>query len=139
MAEGHGGYRQPANPAPVSGPGPMSQRTDGGPGDPQPQRWVPTSDYGGATEMQEVQQGAPMAGQMQAVPLDAPTQRPDEPITAGAPFGPGPGPREAGPDPANVPAPEAVDAVAATIRAAYAAYPSPQLAAMMDYLESQGR
>jgi hypothetical protein len=29
-------------------------------------------------------------------PLFAPTERPDEPITAGAPFGPGPGP---GPQP----------------------------------------
>lgn len=26
------------------------------------------------------------------LPLDAPTQRPDEPVTAGAPYGPGPGP-----------------------------------------------
>jgi hypothetical protein len=28
--EGRGGYRQPNNPAPVSGPGALSQRTDGG-------------------------------------------------------------------------------------------------------------
>jgi hypothetical protein len=27
-------------------------------------------------------------------PLFAPTERPDEPITAGAPFGPGPGPTQ---------------------------------------------
>ena len=27
----HGGYRTPSNPAPVSGPGSLSQRTDGGP------------------------------------------------------------------------------------------------------------
>jgi len=26
-----GGYREPSNPAPVSGPGALSQRTDGGP------------------------------------------------------------------------------------------------------------
>lgn len=28
---GHGGYRAPAQPAAVSGPGQLSQRTDGGP------------------------------------------------------------------------------------------------------------
>lgn len=31
-----------------------------------------------------------------AMPLTAPSQRPDEPITAGAPFGAGPGPTAAG-------------------------------------------
>lgn len=31
MTEGRGGYRRPTNPAPVSGPGELSQRTDGGP------------------------------------------------------------------------------------------------------------
>ena len=30
MANGRGGYRQPSNPAPVSGPGALSKRTDGG-------------------------------------------------------------------------------------------------------------
>jgi hypothetical protein len=33
---------------------------------------------------------ADMSGEM--TPLFAPTQRPDEPLTAGAPFGDGPGP-----------------------------------------------
>lgn len=43
-------------------------------------------------------QGAPQGDPMQeaplppVVPLDAPTQRPDEPVTAGMPFGDGPGP-----------------------------------------------
>ena len=31
MAEQHGGKRTPRNPAPVSGPGRLSRRTDGGP------------------------------------------------------------------------------------------------------------
>ncbi len=136
MADGRGGYQKPRNPAPVSGPGAMSKRTDGGPSDPQPQRWVPTDDYGGATEMAEIQGQAPMAGQAkpQITRLNAPSERPDEPVTAGAPFGPGPGPRV----PQEPPAPQE-DAVAATVRAAYAAYPSPQMAILMDYLESQGR
>jgi len=32
----------------------------------------------------------------QITPLDAPTERPDEPVTAGAPSGPGPGPEALG-------------------------------------------
>ena len=46
MADKWGGYRQPTNPAPVSGPGMLSQRTDGGaidgmtpPANRQPQRY----------------------------------------------------------------------------------------------------
>jgi hypothetical protein len=35
----------------------------------------------------------PQASGPSVIPLDAPSQFPDEPITAGAPFGPGPGPR----------------------------------------------
>lgn len=122
-----GGYRKPAHPAPVSGPGALSQRTDGGPG--QPVRNVTGLGYGDAQAFRTQQQGAPMAqGQgpgpalmspmgpgpqgppqqgppgpptgapAPVVPLHAPTQFPGEPITAGAPFGPGPGraPAQAG-------------------------------------------
>ena len=32
MPNGHGGYRKPEHPAPASGPGRLSKRTDGGPG-----------------------------------------------------------------------------------------------------------
>lgn len=35
----------------------------------------------------------------QVVPLDAPTQRPGEPLTAGLPHGPGPGPEALGVQP----------------------------------------
>jgi hypothetical protein len=113
MAE-QGGYRKPSNPAPVSGPGSLSQRTDGGPG--QPVREVPAAYYGERQEMRDIQGGAQMAqGSMPTgsptmpsngmtppaapvslgqgiTPLTDPTERPDEPITAGAPLGPGPGP-----------------------------------------------
>lgn len=81
MANGWGGYREPTNAAPVSGPGAKSQRTDG------PLRGsVPAPDAGAA--------GSQMAGPdlSQIVPMGAPSTRPDEPITAGAPFGEGPGP-----------------------------------------------
>jgi hypothetical protein len=107
MADGHGGYRKPSNPAPVSGPSSMSRRTDGRQG----ARYMSGGSYGEGQDMMDLQTSAPMsetrtsAPRMQAptaapssamapqmVPLSAPTQRPNEPVTAGSPFGPGPGP-----------------------------------------------
>ena len=106
MAEQQGGYRRPSNPAPVSGPGALSRRTDG-----QGARYMAGGGYGEGQEMMDLQTSAPMSkapeqprpsrarGTGQAMqetprptPLFAPSERPDEPITAGAPFGPGPGP-----------------------------------------------
>jgi hypothetical protein len=97
----------------------MSQRTDGGPASKQAQRYISgMPNYGDGQELANLQASAPMAqtgvqakslapsqvaqaasqgGQQQAmpqqqvVPLTAPTQRPDEPVTAGAASGPGPG------------------------------------------------
>lgn len=133
MADGHGGYRRPENPAPVSGPGKFSQRTDGGPE--QPMRYVPGMPYGEGQELMDIQHGAPMAEAAgpQMIPFHAPTERPDEPITHGAPIGAGPGP-EALP----VGAPDD-DKVAAVVRAAYANYPSPQLSALVAQLDAEGR
>jgi len=112
---GKGGYQAPANPAPVSGPGSLSRRTDGGPGSRQAQRYVANMpNYGDGQDMMDIQGGAPMAAtpsptpvsasqmaqnaQQQAqpqgqpvTPLSAPTARPNEPVTAGAALGPGPG------------------------------------------------
>ena len=135
MANGHGGYRRPENPAPVSGPGKFSKRTDGGPGDTQPIRYVPGMEYGGGQELMDLQSGAPMAaeGAPPRVAFDAPTERPDEPVTHGAPFGAG-----AGPEVLAVGAPED-DKVAAILRAAYANYPSPQLSALVAQLDAEGR
>jgi len=96
----HGGYRRPANPAPVSGPGALSKRTDGR----QPVSDLPDAKYGENAAFREAQQGAPMSqtpGQASPglmpnlsgiVPMNAPTQRPDEPLTAGLSGGPGAGP-----------------------------------------------
>lgn len=93
MANGHGGYRKPANPAPVSGPGSMSQRTDGGPG--QPVRDLPNARYGENKDFRADQQGAPMQTQgpdlSQIVPMGADSTRPEEPVTAGIDSGPGMG------------------------------------------------
>ena len=104
MAE-QGGYRRPENPAPVSGPGALSQRTDGG----QPARYMSGGQYGEGQELMELQTSAPMSkgpkvpaprpsagsrrpsgGGGELTSLFAPTERPMEPLTAGAPFGPGP-------------------------------------------------
>ncbi len=112
MAE-QGGKRTPRNPAPVSGPGRLSRRTDGGPA--QVNAQMTGMAYGDNEDFMQRQEGAPMSaspksrgaarvpqgfpmGAMSAiggggaVPLFSETQRPDEPVTAGAPFGPGAGP-----------------------------------------------
>ena len=87
----------PSNPAPVSGPGALSQRTDGGPGDKQPIRDVPGGAYGEGKEMREIQAGADMYAQPEnpAPPMPGgmfdPSGKPDEPITSGINMGPGPG------------------------------------------------
>ena len=113
---GKGGYQAPARPAVQSGPGALSQRTDGGPASKQAMRYVSgMPNYGDGTDMMQIQSGAPMAAtpspqptspaqmaqaaqqQSQPVtPLTAPTQRPNEPVTAGAASGPGVGPEALG-------------------------------------------
>ena len=98
MAE-HGGYRQPSNPAAVSNPGAGSARTDGRP----QQMDLPDAKYGEAQNFQEIQQGASLGsgpaptsggGAMPATmptPLGDPSASPDQPVTAGADAGAGPG------------------------------------------------
>jgi hypothetical protein len=102
---GRGGYQRPSNPAPVSGPGSLSRRTDGGPGQAaQGIKSLPNAGYGESKEFRNIQQGAPMANSKAqpkpAMPkvtgLGAPTERPNEPITSGIPMGPGPGPEALG-------------------------------------------
>lgn len=100
----------PQNPAGVSGPGPLSRRTDGGAA--QALQKLPDAKYGENAQFQSLQQGAALsaspgpAGQaepfdlnnlppnpaaQQVVPLSAPSQRPNEPVTNGAALGPGAG------------------------------------------------
>lgn len=113
----------PQTPAGVSGPGALSKRTDGGPA--QALRDLPDAKYGENSQFQALQQGAslsatpgpqgqaqpmqggnpqglppnPAAGQV--TPLSAPTGRPNEPVTAGASMGAGPGPEALGNQPAQ--------------------------------------
>jgi hypothetical protein len=92
-----GGYRQPNNPAPTSGPGALSQRTDGGAteGMTQPQKQYTGFGYGQNKGLAEQQSGAPLAGSgipgFNFTPLDAPTERPNQPVTAGIDLGEGGG------------------------------------------------
>lgn len=102
----------PANPSPASGPGALSKRTDGGPA--QKLRTLPDAQYGEAATYMDLQRQAPLAqstapgqgqpsggpqsgGAPSVIPLNAPTTRPGEPVTAGSNFGPGPGPEILGP------------------------------------------
>jgi len=116
-----GGLRRPAKPAPVSGPGALSKRTDGGPT--QGARYMRGGQYGEGQEMMWLQQAAPMAARpkparpttpmptaVPITPLGAPTQRPDEPLTTGNPFGPG-----AGPEVLSTPQPKRLSEVFAQI------------------------
>lgn len=92
MAE-RGGYRAPSNPAPVSGPGALSQRTDGNPA--QGAKYIPGLPYGEGQQTYANQVAAPMQGDNFAVDMPtelmAPTTRPTEPVTAGIDMGDGPG------------------------------------------------
>ncbi len=67
----------------------------------------------------------------QVTPLDAPTERPDEPVTAGVPLGPGPGPEALGP----LGAPGSPDDEVMALRAAYAAYPSEELRQILERID----
>jgi hypothetical protein len=96
MADNRGGYQQPTNPAPVSGPGALSQRTDGGAteGMTQPVQEYSGLPYGQNKSLNDSQGASSMAGDPFKSPLldlMAPSTRPDEPITAGINSGPGGG------------------------------------------------
>ena len=130
MARRRGGYQRPANPAPVSGPGALSQRTDGG---------VPTTlptggDYGDRKALAEQQSAAPMTPRQGAAAgggatgrpapgsqfggsAFSPTQRPGEPMTAGTDWGAG----------AGAPKPMLPEDPYTVARALYALSPTPEL------------
>lgn len=112
---GKGGYQAPSKPAPASNPGAGSRRTDGGLE--QKLRDLPDADYGENAEFVNSQRAAPLAQvpvthapspsgggaggpdlMSMATPINAPSARPNEPVTAGAAIGPG-----AGPDALNLP------------------------------------
>jgi hypothetical protein len=107
----------------------MSRRTDGGVASKQAQRYISgMPNYGDGQDLANLQAQAPMSAsgvqgqkmtpsqiaqaasngqsqaqqaQMNVTPLSAPTQRPNEPVTAGSPLGAGPGPEALGIHPAQ--------------------------------------
>jgi hypothetical protein len=84
-----GGYRQPNNPAPVSGPGMLSARTDGGAieGMSQPVQQYTGGTYGQNKALREQQSAESMYATPElptAIELSAPTNYPNEDISTGA-------------------------------------------------------
>ena len=148
MANQHGGYRQPANPAPVSGPGQLARRTDGGP----QQTTVPMTGmgYGENADFNDIQSSAPLAAApsvsnmrarkssptnpgVAATPLFSPTALPDEPVTAGSPVGPGPGP-----SPLPPAAPNSGPSMVDTIRKIYSITGDARLGSILAVAERRG-
>jgi hypothetical protein len=97
--------------------------------------------YGEASEQMRAQQAVPMGSAPTDTPprvtpgslgaFNRPTERPNEPVTAGASFGPGRTPTTAF-------APPIEDAVVTELRALYSAYPSDELADMLDSYIREG-
>ena len=141
MANGHGGHRTPSRPAQVSGPGKFSRRTDGGPAH-QQAKYISGLEHGAGQEAMAVQRAAPLAAAPEiegapidlsgVVPMGAPTNRPDEPVTAGAPMGPGPGPEAlSGPFLALPP-----DVFAEAARRFWVAHPSRESLRMLEMVDT---
>lgn len=82
--------------------------------------------------------GEPQPTPVNVVPLDAPTQNPNEPVTAGAPFGPGPGPEALGPA-AQAMMGRPNDTVRQEVAALYRVNPNPDLLRLIELLDRQGR
>ena len=149
MAENRGGMRPTApqnNPANISATGGAGQSGT------QPARYMSGLTYGQGQAQMAQQTAAPMAGnpvaaarpmtaapQMpQVVALDAPTQRPDVPVTTGIDEGPGAG-SEALTLPASVPQTQP-DSSARLIQALYLQDPSNEdVRRMLEYLSAEGR
>lgn len=131
---GHGGPRQPANPAAVSGPGALSRRTDGGAGSKtQPVRVPSGGKYGERKAAEEQQAAAPMAaGGPPAPGGGAVTGAPPSP---GGAFGPTQRPNEAN----DMMPPQGVDPTQspdAVLRAMYRKFPSQHLSRLIGTMPS---
>ena len=101
MAENRGGFRPTA---PQNNPANVSANGGAGQSGTQAAKYIPGMPYGEGQTTMAQQQAAPMAGPVSSnssnpmsaalpsiTPLTAPTERPNEPVTAGMDFGPGAG------------------------------------------------
>lgn len=126
---------KPKNPAPVSGPGALSRRTDGGPGSQSQPLRVPTGGgYGEAQALENQQKAAPLAtapssgspaqtppvsgGAPAPIDVFAPTNRPNEPGMLGAAGAP-------------LQADYTQDDAQTLLKILYSKYPHPQLLRMI--------
>lgn len=108
-----------------------------------PIRSAPSQQYGERTRIEELQRALPSRRAVTPVaapapaavapvpppPLDAPTEAPDEPVTAGSAFGPGPGPEALGIGQGGTYADE--------LRALYHAFPNDDLRALIEVLDGR--
>lgn len=99
-------------------------------------RTAPSQTYGDAKAQADAQRVVPLPqmreplspGPVTATPLNAPTARPTEPLTAGMPMGPGPGPGVMMP---------AVDPTVETLRAAVMQFSTPGALALLEKLSAR--
>lgn len=86
--------------------------------------------YGQRQQLEQAQQAVPLpnVASDHVVPLSDPTARPEEPITAGLPFGPGPGP--------SAIAPQGDSDTILQLRALYQNFPDENIARLIDLWEA---
>lgn len=123
---------------PVAGPGALSQRTDK-----QPLSAPTGMPYGERGQLIDMQRAAPMAAAPPSTPppveLHQPSQRPSEPVTAGAASGAGPGPEALAPgQAANFGMPFSAGPISQAIARAAALDTSGTLAALLSVAQQKG-
>jgi len=92
----------------------------------------PSPQYGAEAAMNESLSQVPMVGMDEVPNLSDQTGRPNEPLTAGLPMGPGPGPEALG-------AMGETDPTRRLLQAMLVAHPSNDIMRLIDMLDIQGR
>lgn len=121
---------------------PRGGRRQGTPGKAYANRTDLTSQYGPGSAAAGGMEPSPQQQPLMPPPVTAdmvpnladPTQRPNEPVTAGLSVGPGPGPEALGPMP---PAP--MDPVRMAVQAMMLVAPNPDLVRVLNRLQYEGR
>lgn len=88
---------------------------------------APGQAYGKAKEQIDAQKAVPIQAPPPLAPLDRPTDRPDEPLTAGMPIGAGPGPEVL---------PAFGDDSLTHLRAIFTRFPDPHLRELLEAMEA---
>ncbi len=131
MARGNGA---PKNPAPVSGPGKLSRRTDGGAGNKgQPLRTPTGGDYGAGKALTDQQKGAPLANPSSGGAAGPASGGPPPELgpPTGDVFGATARPGEAPTMGASLPGQLIAQDVDAFLRVLYSQFPHPGIAMLM--------